>query len=161
VVTAIVLKKTNAYDAKSVSFCMRLITKWFESMARARRIFPANFDFMLFKEAVETALEVDNQISISNTLAMLYHSSTNFPIEKRIHIIDDLVCEDYFYRLLFHWSHDVREAFIAFILYQLDYNTLLGHSNFKGTSGFYRSRPTPSLLLKKLREAAANDTDDF
>ncbi len=60
VFVAIIFKKTNAYDSKTLCTSMILVMKWINEIEYLGFQFPQNFDFTFFYKGVSVALEIDH-----------------------------------------------------------------------------------------------------
>jgi len=121
VVTNIVFLRTNAYDSISLCTTMGLLTKWFVHLERLGLPFPSNFDLNFFMSGVKIALEMDHSVSTPRTLHLLFKTLHYFPIDQRAAVIQEIFSQKYFYGLFFSWSYNIRDVFIAFLLYQIEY----------------------------------------
>jgi len=99
---------------------MTLITKLLNHIEKQGFSFPSNFDFSFFLKGLDISLSMDHSLSIPRTLHLLYRTLHYFPIEQRSIIVQDLL-KKFLYQLFFSWSYNIRDLFIALILYQVEY----------------------------------------
>lgn len=116
VMMTIVFQKTNSFDSATLCTTMGLITKWMNHIERLGLPFPSNFDFAFFFKGITISLERDHSLSTPRTLNLLYRTLHFFPIEKRSEIVQEIF-KNFFYKLFFNWAYNVRDIFIAFLLY--------------------------------------------
>lgn len=129
VVTNIVFLKTNAFDSMNLCTTMSLLTKWFTHLERLGLSFPSNFDLNFFMSGIKIALDMDHSVSTPRTIHLLFKTLHYFPLEQRAIIIIELFSMKYFYPLFFSWSYNIRDVFIAFVLYQVEYFMILRTSD--------------------------------
>jgi Protein of unknown function (DUF1765) len=116
----IVFQRTNVYDSTTLCTTMSLITKWLNHIEKLGLPFPSNFDFSFFHKGLTIALELEHSLSIPRTLHLLYRTLHYFPIEQRSVLVQELF-HKFFYQLFFSWSYNIRDLFMALLLYQIDY----------------------------------------
>lgn len=63
---------------------------------------------------------MDHAISIPTTIFVLYKTLHFLPLESRNYLVGILL-KKYFYQLFFSWSFNIRDIFIALMLYQIEY----------------------------------------
>ena len=100
---------------------MGLLTKWLTHLERLGLAFPSNFDLNFFMSGIKIALDMDHSVSTPRTLHLLFKTLHYFPIDQRAIIIQEMLNQKYFYSLFFSWSYNIRDVFIAFMLYQFEY----------------------------------------
>lgn len=116
VFVTVIFSRTNVYDSLSLCTTMNLVTKWFNHIERQGLPFPSNFDFTFFHKGIEIALDMEHAVTIPRTLHLLYRTLHYIPIEQRSLIVQDIF-KKYIYKLLFSWSYNIRDLFIALLLY--------------------------------------------
>lgn len=121
VVTNVVFLRTNAFDSVSLCTTMGLMTKWLTHLERIGLQFPSNFDLSFFLQGVRVSLEMDHSVSTPRTLHLLFKTLHYFPMDQRAVVITELLSPKWFYGLFFSWSYNIRDVFIAFLLYQVEY----------------------------------------
>lgn len=120
VLMTIVFSRTNAYDSSTLCTTMGLVTKWLNHIEKLGLPFPSNFDFSFFLKGLTISLEIEHSVSTPKTLFLLYRTFHFFPIEQRSIIIQELF-KRFLYTLFFNWSFNIRDLFIALMLYQFEY----------------------------------------
>lgn len=64
---------------------------------------------------------MEHSVSTPRTLHLLFKTLHFFPIDARSTIIQEILSSKIFYTLFFSWSYNIRDVFIALILYQVEY----------------------------------------
>jgi hypothetical protein len=121
----IVFLKTNAYDSLNLCSTMSLVTRWFNHIERLALPFPSNFDLSFYVKAVKVALEMDHSVSTPRTLHLVFKTLHYFPLDARSVLIQELLSWKQVYSLLFSWSYNIRDLFIALFLYQIEFYYLV------------------------------------
>ena len=99
---------------------MLLVQKWINSLDQLGLPFPQNFDFTFFYKGLSIALEIDHAVSSPTSLFLLYKTLHYLPLDARNHVISEIL-KKFFYQLLFSWSYNIRDIFIALLLYQIEF----------------------------------------
>jgi hypothetical protein len=120
VIMTIIFAKTNVYDSGTLCTTMSLLTRLFNHLEKQGLEFPTNFDFNFFLKGISISLDLDHSLSIPRTLHLLYRTLHFFPIEQRALLIQEIF-KKFLYRLFFSWSYNIRDLFVAFFLYQIEY----------------------------------------
>lgn len=120
VLTSIVFLKTNAYDSNGVCITMSLVQRWLEILENSGIGFPSNFDFTFFMKGIFLTFELEHSVSTPRTIHLLYKTLHYFPIDLKCSMILTLFKSN-FYDLFFNWSYNIRDLFMALILYQIEY----------------------------------------
>jgi hypothetical protein len=68
---------------------------------------------------------MEHSVSTPRTLHLLFKTLHFFPIDARSTIIQEIMSSKIFYSLFFSWSYNIRDVFIALILYQVEYFYLI------------------------------------
>lgn len=138
----IIFLKTNAYDSVALCTTMGIIAKWILHLERLGLPFPSNFDLGFFLKGIKIALEVDHSVSTTRSLHTLFKTLHYFPIDARSTLIQEMLSYKNFYSLFFSWSYNIRDLFIAFLLYQVEYLYVIRTTEQLGL--------TPELLTGEL-----------
>lgn len=117
----IVFLKTNAFDSVTLCMSMSLVMRWITHLEKLGLPFPSNFDLSFFLQGLKIALEIEHSVSTPRTLHLLFKTLHYFPIDIRSVIIQEIFSYKYFYNLFFSWSYNIRDVFIALLLYQVEY----------------------------------------
>lgn len=83
---------------------------------------------------IKIALEMDHSVSTPRTLHLLFKTLHYFPIDQRANVIQEILAQKLFYGLFFSWSYNIRDVFIAFLLYQVEYFFVIRTTESMGTS---------------------------
>jgi hypothetical protein len=121
VMVNVVFLKTNAYDSASLCQSTALATKWIGQIERLALPFPSNFDLNFYLQGIKIALEIDHSVSTPRTLHLMYKTVHYFPLDSRSLVIQELLSPKYFYSMFFSWSYNIRDLYIAILLYQVEY----------------------------------------
>lgn len=136
--TNIVFLKTNAYDSVTLCQSMSIVSKWINHIEKIGLPFPPNFDLSFFNQGLKVALEIEHSVSTPRTLHMLFKTLHYFPIDARSTLIQEILSYKNFYSLFFSWSYNIRDLFIALLLYQVEYLYIIRTTELLGL--------TPELL---------------
>jgi hypothetical protein len=96
---------------------MAVATKWFGHIERLALPFPSNFDINFLLQGIKIALEIDHSISTTRTLHLVFKTIHYFPLDSRSLVIQELLQPKIFYSMLFSWSYNIRDLYIALLLY--------------------------------------------
>jgi len=146
VLMTIIFQKTNAYDSNALCQTMTIIQMWLNHVEKQGKGFPSNFDLNFFFKGLNIALDMDHSVSTPRTLYMLFKTLHFFPIDQRNSIIQKLL-KNYFYQFFFSWSYNIRDVYIALLLYQLEYGFVQRLQQFFSAK---KSKLSPSALEKQL-----------
>jgi hypothetical protein len=122
--TTIIFAKTNAYDSATLCTTMALVTKWINHVEIQGTPFPSNFDFSFFMKGVMISLEMHHSLSTPRAIHLLYRTLHYFPLEQRGLLVQEIF-KKHLYPLFFSWSYHIRDLFMAFLLYQVEYTYLM------------------------------------
>ena len=135
---------------------MSLLTRWFTHLERLGLPFPSNFDLNFFLSGIKIALDIDHSVSTPRTLHLLFKTLHYFPLDQRALIIQELFTQKYFYSLFFSWSYNIRDVFIALLLYQVEYFLVIRTTQTLGNSEITQSEMNMNNLIDSLNEKPTN-----
>ena len=126
VFVAIAFHKTPLYDAIKVIATLDLVEKWFTTIYKDKKIIPPSFDFSFFLKAIELLINLNHGVSTAKCVWLLYKIHHTIPGYQRSIISEQLLSDNKFYDLFFHWSWNVRQLFCYLFFFQFfhKYNNL-------------------------------------
>jgi len=118
----IVFSRTNAYDSLQLCNTLSLVNKWLNYLELNGLAFPSNFDSTFFLKGLSVALEIEHSVTIPRVLHLLFRSLHYLPIDLRTQIVQEVLFKKAtLYKLFFSWSYNIRDLFMALMLYQVEY----------------------------------------
>jgi Protein of unknown function (DUF1765) len=113
---------------------MSIMTKWVNHIEKIGLPFPSNFDLSFFTQGVKIALEIEHSVSTPRTLHMLFKTLHYLPIDAKSCLIQELLTYKIFYSMFFSWSYNIRDLYIALLLYQIEFLYLVRTTESLGLS---------------------------
>jgi len=80
---------------------------------------PSNFDFENYWSGIKVLLESDQFQVVLKVLSLLYNTFHLFYGQRRIHMVNKLMNDRFFFSLFLHWSSEVRTYFQLTLVYRV------------------------------------------
>jgi hypothetical protein len=152
--------KTNVYDVSSVVKLFDILHSLFQeyNLNRMHSNFAHKVDYNLLKRSIIIIIDTDQFLCIRKVLWFFYYNAHIMNLDSFSKLMK-LLLSEYFFKLFFHWSYQVRNIFYYFLLFIINHKLRTNHNNEFGIDGsldnHYRRK---SMLLEKLSK---NDGNEF
>jgi hypothetical protein len=98
-----------------------ILTRWFEHFQQRNTKIPPNFDVHILINVMVILFNSQHALGITSALNFWYSFSELFSIETNIYFLRIFV-KYFFFKLVLHWSSNVRESLNYFICYRVLYH---------------------------------------
>lgn len=115
----IAFNKSPVYDTPTVVSTLDLIKRWFLTIHHNNALVPASFDFTFFFKGIQILIDFDHGVSSAKVIWLLYRTLHIIPSEQRTILLKEILKENKFYDLFFHWSWNIRMLFHYLYFFQL------------------------------------------
>lgn len=152
-VQAMILK-TNVYDVNSTVKLFDILHVFFQEYNENRQIssFAYKLDHNLLKKCIKIIIESDQFLCIRKVLWFFYNNAHIMNLDSFSKQMK-MLFSDYFFKLFFHWSFQVRNIFFYFLLFIINHKLRTNFKNeFRIEGNVDHTNRRKSILLDKLKK---------
>ena len=115
----ILFNKTNIHCFQIIFSSFDILSSWFDSTYKYQRTLPKTLDISFLNKGLRIAIKNEVCLGVAKALWFVYRHFHMIRGNFRKKLMSDLILDEEFYRLFFHWSIDVRRMFYSLLLYRV------------------------------------------